>query len=225
MKISTLCICLIFLELTCLRAQTKPVKINLTGSKDLVSVNALVTEISYKGERAVKVVAVKGNEPSFVKITSTRFMNGIIEIDLAGQRQENSHPMNRGFVGIAFRISDDNAKFECFYLRAANGRAEEQVQRNHTAQYYSHPDFNVDVLRKEFPEKYESYADMIPGEWTKVKIEVKGQQAKLYVHGHAQPTLIVNDLKLGANGEGTIGLWVGGGTDAHFTNLKVTKTD
>lgn len=225
MKISTLCICLLFLGSTHLSAQTKPINIHLTGNKELVAVNATATEMSYQGKKAVKVVAIKGSEPSFVKITNMNFVNGIIEVDLAGKRQENAHPMNRGFVGIAFRINDDNTKFECFYLRAANGRAEEQVQRNHTTQYYSHPDFNVEVLRKEFPEKYESYADMVPGEWTRIKIEVKGQQAKLYVHGNAQPALIVNDLKLGANGQGSIGLWVGGGTDAHFANLKVTKMD
>jgi hypothetical protein len=223
MKISTLCICLIVGASTHLLAQTKPLNINLTGNKELVAVNATVTDTFYKGKKAVKVVAIKGSEPSFLKIAHTSFGNGIIEIDLAGKRQENSHPLNRGFVGIAFRISDDHAKFECMYLRAANGRAEEQVQRNHTTQYYSHPDYNVEVLRKEFPEKYESYVDMVPGEWTKLKIEVKGQQAKLYVHGSTQPVLIVNDLKLGANGQGAIGLWVGGGTDAHFANLKVTN--
>jgi hypothetical protein len=225
MKILTLCICLVFVEATLLPAQTKPVKIDLTDNNVLVPVNAAVTGVRHKGEKAVKMVAVKGNEPSFAKISNMRLKNGVIEVDLAGQRQENSHPMNRGFVGVAFRISDDDTKFECFYLRAANGRAEEQVQRNHTAQYYSHPDFNVEVLRKEFPEKYEAYVDMVPGEWTKVKIEVRGQQAKLYVHGNAQPTLIVNDLKLGADGQGAIGLWVGGGTDAHFANLKITKMD
>ena len=31
-----------------------------------------------------------------------------------------------------------------------------------------------------------------------VKIEVRGDRARLYVHGHEQPTLIVNDVKSGA---------------------------
>ena len=62
---------------------------------------------------------------------------------------------------------------------------------------------------------------LIPGEWTRVKIVVDGTTAKLYVHGSAQPTLIVNDLKHG-DSQGGVAFWVGPGTDAHFSNLKIT---
>ena len=56
-----------------------------------------------------------------------------------------------------------------------------------------------------------------------MKIEVHGDKAKLFVHGASQPTLVVNDLKLGADNEGAIGLWIGLGTEAYFTKLKITK--
>lgn len=79
-------------------------------------------------------------------------------------------------------------------------------------------------MRKDYPEKYESYVDLVVGEWTKIRIEIEGNKAKLYVHNNAQPTLIVNDLKLGAENHGSIGLWVGPGTEAHFSNLEVTKS-
>jgi hypothetical protein len=49
----------------------------------------------------------------------------------------------------------------------------------------------------------------------------KTVQSELYVHGAAQPCLIVKDLKLG-DVTGAIALWVGPGTEAHFANLKVT---
>jgi len=39
----------------------------------------------------------------------------------------------------------------------------------------------------------------------------------------AQPTLIINDLKHGPDQAGAIGLWIGYGTDAHFTNLVVSR--
>jgi hypothetical protein len=61
-----------------------------------------------------------------------------------------------------------------------------------------------------------------PGQWTKVKIQVAGQTARLYVNGTEQPTLIVNDLKQSLTGGG-IALWVGPGTIAHFTDLKITS--
>jgi hypothetical protein len=39
--------------------------------------------------------------------------------------------------------------------------------------------------------------DLVPGEWTKIKIDVSGAKAQLYVNGALQPVLVVNDLKLG----------------------------
>ena len=78
------------------------------------------------------------------------------------------------------------------------------------------------LLRKDFPEKYESYVDLVAGEWTKVKIEVRGDKARLYVNGVAQPTLLVNDLKQGQS-KGAIALWIGTGTVAHFADLRISR--
>jgi hypothetical protein len=124
-------------------------------------------------------------------------------------------------VGIAFRLQPDLKTYDAFYLRPTNGRAEDQVRRNHSAQYIAHPDWPWFRLRKEAPEKYESYVDLVPGAWTRVRIEVRGDKARLYVHGSEQPTLVVNDLKSGASAQGAIALWVGPGTVAHFRNLTV----
>ena len=63
---------------------------------------------------------------------------------------------------------------------------------------------------------------MAMGEWISLKIVVDGAQARLYVNGAEQPALVVNDLKLGSEAQGTIGLWVDVGTRAYFANLKVT---
>jgi len=71
------------------------------------------------------------------------------------------------------------------------------------------------------PGKYEAYVDLVPGTWTKIKIEVRGEQARLYVHDNEQPTLIVKDVKSGANGHGGVALWLEPGTVAHFRNLTV----
>jgi hypothetical protein len=127
----------------------------------------------------------------------------------------------RGFVGIAFRVQPDGAAFECFYLRPTNGRANDQLRRNHATQYISHPDEPWHKLREEHPGVYESYADMLPGEWTKIKIVVSGASAQLYVGGAEQPCLIVNDLKLGET-SGAIALWIGFGTEAHFSEIRVS---
>jgi hypothetical protein len=58
--------------------------------------------------------------------------------------------------------------------------------------------------------------------WTKYRIEIDGRKARLYVHGAQQPCLIVNDLKHDPR-EGGVALWVGPGTEAYFSNLKITR--
>ena len=92
-----------------------------------------------------------------------------------------------------------------------------------TAQYIHHPDWPWFRLREETPSKYESYVDIEPSKWIHVKIEVDGDRARLYVDGREQPTLIVNDVKSGASGNGAVALWFEGSTVAHFANLKITK--
>jgi hypothetical protein len=65
----------------------------------------------------------------------------------------------------------------------------------------------------------------VTGQWTKIKIDVRGDKARLYVHDAEQPTLIVNDVKSGASATGRVALWVGSETVAHFRNLTVTRRD
>jgi hypothetical protein len=50
---------------------------------------------------------------------------------------------------------------------------------------------------------------------------VDGERARLYVHGNEQPTLIVNDVKSGADASGCVALWLEPGTVAHFRNLTI----
>jgi hypothetical protein len=158
----------------------------------------------------------------FALVRGTALQNGTIELMLTGDTAADAGPELRGFVGIAFRVSPDGSQFECFYLRPKNGRSQDQLQRNHSAQYISMPGFPWQKLRSETPGKYEAYVDLIPGAWTPVKVQVKGSSARLYVNGAEQPTLVVNDLKQ-TPATGAVALWVGPGTIAHFANLKLTQ--
>lgn len=205
-------------------AQTDRKPVPLSDKKNLTAIHVGVADEVYKGHNALKVTSTGGGaEDQLVKINNFDFKDGIIEVDLSGNPGEGASDQARGFVGIAFRIKDDNSKFECLYLRPTNGRADDQLRRNHSTQYISFPDFPWHKLREQFPGKYESYVDLLPGEWTKVRIEIKGDKAKLFVHENPQPVLIISDLKLGADAHGGIGLWIGPGTDARFANLFVTK--
>lgn len=179
------------------------------------------------GNNVVKVIkdsTVKAfDEPTFVKIKESNFKNGTIEVKVLSRLLESAPEFSRGFIGIAFRINDDNSKFESIYLRPTNARAEDQIRRNHTIQYYSYPDYKFDKLRKEAPEAYESYDDMDLNQWIRMRIVVEGKKARLYLNDNKQPSLIVNDLKLGPDASGAIGLFVDIGTEGFFRDLIIYK--
>jgi hypothetical protein len=188
-------------------------------------VNVSVTPATLDGKKGLHVtMSDEGMARSerLAVIEGGSFANGMISAEVAGAVAAGAPEGARGFVGIAFRLQDDLKTYDAFYLRPTNGRAEDQERRNHAVQYISHPDWPWHRLRKEFPSKYESYVDLVPGVWTKVRIDVRGERARLYVHDQEQPTLIVNDLKSGAQGSGAIALWLDVGTVAHFRNLTVS---
>ncbi len=208
----------LFSSLAVAETKTYPL-ISLEGLK-LHGATAEAT--TYEGRKGLRAASKGSASENGLIAVAEGFHNGTIEIDAAGRPGAGAGQMARGFVGVAFRAADDFSKFECFYLRPTNGRAEDQVRRNHSVQYISFPGFPWEKLRKEEPEKYESYADLVPGEWTRVKITVEGVKARLYVKGSDQPALVVNDLKLG-DSRGVVALWIGPGTEAHFANLKITQ--
>jgi hypothetical protein len=163
------------------------------------------------------------DEATFARLLDSDFKNGIIEVKVLSKLLEDAPDFARGFIGVAFRIDESNSKFECIYIRPTNGRAEDQVRRNRSTQYFSYPDFKFDRLRQESPGTYESYADMGLNEWITIRIDVKDEKAKLYLNGQQHPVLIVNDLKHGANASGAVGLWVDVGTEGYFAEMSIEE--
>jgi hypothetical protein len=187
----------------------------------LTLAGVLAESARHEGRDAIRLIEANDQRAAGIAIVQgLSFRDGIIEIDVAGRRGPYAVPDDRGFIGIAFRLSAGGERYEYIYLRPENGRAEDQVRRNHSVQYASHPDFPWPRLRKEFPERYESYVDLEPGVWTRMRVEVSGTRARLFVHGAREPTLLVDDLKLG-EGAGGIALWIGAGTEGFFSNLRV----
>ena len=188
-------------------------------------VNTFINSVEIEGNETIRVTKdpkiTEFDEATFAKLIDSEFKNGIIEVNVLSKLLEDAPDFARGFIGIAFRIDESNAKFECIYIRPTNGRAEEQLRRNRSTQYFSYPDFKFDRLRNESPGIYESYADMGLNEWISIKIEVQGAKAKLYLNKGEHPVLVVNDLKHGANASGGVGLWVDVGTEGYFADLKV----
>jgi hypothetical protein len=229
-------VALCLLSLSILRAGaesgTVAVRDPLESADGLTLVNVRAEPVTHRGQRGLRVIsadpglrvaeAQSAPRELLAIANGSRFHNGTIEVELAGAPTAGEPGMARGFVGVAFRVqTGETPRYDCFYIRPANGRAEDQERRNHSAQYISHPEYTWSRLRQETPSRYEVYVDLVPDEWTKVRIVVQGTEARLYVHDAAQPALIVKDLKQG-DVSGAVALWLEPSTTAHFRNLRIS---
>ena len=194
------------------------------GLQDLDLQGVKAEPVRHKGREGIRLIeSDKSRKSGLAILKGTAFTDGEITVDVAGQRGPYAQPDDRGFIGVAFRISPGAERLAYFYIRPENGRAEDQVRRNHSTQYASHPDFPWPRMRKEFPERYESYVDLEPGQWTSLRIVVAGSNARLFVHGSSQPALVVSDLKHNET-SGGVGVWIGAGTEGFFTNLRASPS-
>jgi hypothetical protein len=194
----------------------------LNDTKDLVLVNVKADAIDYNGRKAVRLTK-DTEKDGFALLPGTDFQDGTIEAEIALKITTPPGIRMPGFVGIAFRARPDASRYELFYLRPGNSGADDQEMRNHSVQYVSEPEFGWYKLRREWPWVYEAYADLKLESWTKVRIEVKGRSANLYLNGSERPSLIVNGLK-GQDLKGGIALWGYEGEEAYFSNVRITNS-
>ena len=209
-------------------AEARGPSIQLDSTTQFELINSRVLWVDYRGRRALKLAPLAGHERDTDQeiaavLTGSDFKDGVIEVDVSGARREGYSTAEdvsgyKGIVGLTFRIRGDSN--ERFYIRPENARVNNQLFRNRVTQYESSPGYSWQRLRQENPGVYESYVDVESGGWTKLRIEVSGSQARLYVNGASQPSLVVNDLKLGAS-HGAIALWARISTEAYFANLRV----
>ncbi|HKU62365.1 MAG TPA: hypothetical protein VJQ44_14160 [Gemmatimonadales bacterium] len=189
-------------------------------------VRGRVEAVTYRGVRALHLVPaaeMSGKDGDMMALLEgPAFTDGTIDLEVAGAPRPGAPPDSRGFVGVSFRTGEHGAWTEVFYLRPTNGRSDDQLRRNHAVQYAADPEYPWYRLRQESPGKYEAYADMEPGVWTRLRIEVAGTTARLYVQGASQPALIVNDLKHGVR-PGRIALWAHVDTQAYFGPVRVDR--
>jgi hypothetical protein len=184
-----------------------------------------LTQADHQGRPSLRAAeSTPGPEGGrFIILPGGDFGDGVVELKVSGAPAATANSGARGFVGVMVRATADASAGELFYVRPTNGRAEDQERRNHAVQYVSPPDWTWQRMRRETPSRYESYADMEPGRWIPLRLEVAGDKARLYVGGATQPTLIVNDLKRGPAARGPIALWIGPGTIGHFADLSVER--
>ena len=190
----------------------------LADAAGLVEHNVKAEAVEYLGRKAVRITSA---DSGLAMLPGVDFQDGAIEAEIALKITTPPGVRMPGFVGIGFRSNADGSKYDLFYLRPGNSHAEDQAMRNHSVQYAAEPDFDWYPLRRQWPGVYESYADIAPETWIKVRIEVAGRTAKLFLNGAASPALVVDGLK-GSSLHGAVGLWGYAGEEAYFSNVRIT---
>ncbi len=156
-----------------------------------------------------------------VEVPLTNFYEGTIDINIAAERNRHASNLTRGFAGIAFRKQSSN-QYELVYLRVTNGQLNriqppgERIDR--AVQYVSLPQWDFDTLRTQFPGKYEAGAKIAEKRWNRSRLLVKNSTITASIDGQ----IVLNQIPLlGINLTGSIAYWVGDGTDAYFSNLRI----
>lgn len=145
-------------------------------------------------------------------LNDVRFANGTIEVDVAVASDRA-----RSYPGILFRVAPGQ-NWERFYIRPHR-----QTLYGDTLQYV--PAFNgVDSWQLYSGPGYTAGAVIPIGTWFRVRIEVSGSQARVFIGDSAEPALRIPDLR---HGTGAGGLGVMGPADgsAFFSNFTYRQAD
>lgn len=174
-------------------------------------------------EQARQLAGAAGNRPTLA-ILGTQFADGVIEANVAATINGLGGRDTRGFVGIAFDVTNDLEKFQAVYLRMSNGTLNTPrppTPRDVRAiQYVAHPDFHFDKSRLIAPGRYEKAAPVKVGRWHKLRLKIHKGSLTAFVDG--KPVIQIDDLKNSGN-SGQIGLWVGDGTTAYLSEFRVIR--
>lgn len=206
---------------------SKKIEINRLEPVLFQPVNVFINKFVMDEEQVLRVTKdpkITGeDEATYAKLVDSEFKDGTIEVKVLSRLLPDAPDYARGFIGVTFRVSENNSEFESFYIRPTNSRCDIQLRRNRSTQYFSYPNFKYFHSRDTNPGEYESYADMGLDEWIDLKIVVEANQGKLYLNNAEQPVLVVNNLKHGADNKGALGLFVDIGTEGFFKDLKYTS--
>ncbi|UCD75730.1 MAG: SMP-30/gluconolactonase/LRE family protein [Phycisphaerales bacterium] len=146
--------------------------------------------------------------PAFLK--DVQFENGVIEVDIAVTGE-------RSYPGITFHMRGPGNHEEVYVRPHRAGLYPDAVQYT--------PVFNgIGSWQLYSGEGFTAPAEIPTDEWVKLKLEVKGTQARVFLGESDLPVLVVNELKHGP-GVGTIGLTAPADRTAYFSNFRYRSDD
>lgn len=191
------------------------------------AVHTAICTAELDGEPVLRVVKAEKlmefDENTYARLNGLSFHNGVIEVDMLSRLLPDAPDFARGFIGIAFRISEDDTQFESYYVRPTNGRTDDPVRKAHGSQYFSYPQYTFAYFREHGITEYEAPVDIGLNEWIHLKAVIEEERAEFFVNGKL--ALTVPSMKHGGSLRGAVGLFVDIGTEAFFKTLTVTTTD
>jgi hypothetical protein len=145
-----------------------------------------------------------------VFLKDVEFENGIVEVDVACKE-------GRYFPSIVFR-RQDGANYEEFYVRPHKSGQPDALQ-------YSPVINGLSAWQLYYGEGYTNTWTLPKNEWIHIKLEIAGNQGRVFVGEVKSPSLVIDDLKLGRT-KGGLGLKVTGPIGlAYFSDFKFWPND
>ena len=128
--------------------------------ENFIAINTLAEEKIFEGEKVLRVIKNQRlndfDIDSIVKLKNFDFHNGKIEVEMLSKLLPDAPDFARGFIGIAFRIAEDNSAFESFYIRPTNAMTDDLVRKSHGCQYFSFPKYTFAYFREKNISDYEA---------------------------------------------------------------------
>ena len=195
--------------------------------ENFIAINTLAEEKIFEGEKVLRVVKNQRlndfDIDSIVKLKDFDFHDGTIEVKMLSRLLPDAPDFARGFIGIAFRIAEDNSAFESFYIRPTNAMTDDPVRKSHGCQYFAYPKYTFAYFRENNISDYEAPMNFGLDTWVKLTAKISGERAEFYLNDNL--TLTVRDLKHGKNLHGSVGFFLDTGTEAFYKDLTIKKLD
>ena len=181
------------------------------------------------GENVIRAVKsdkiMQFDENTIVRLKDCDFHNGVIKVKMLSRLLPDAPDFARGFIGIVYRVNENNSEFESFYIRPTNGMTDDPVRKAHGCQYFSYPGYTFAYFREFGITKYEAPIRNKLDEWVELKAVVQDETASFYLNGEEEPVLIFTDMKHGKDARGSVGFFCEIGTEAFFKDLEIEFID
>lgn len=199
------------------------------NADEFIGIHTHLSEESLDGEKVLRVIKadklMQFDENTIVKLKDCSFHNGVIKVKMLSRLLPDAPDFARGFIGIVFRVNEQNSEFESFYIRPTNAETDDPVRKAHGCQYFSYPGYTFAYFREFGIDRYEAPMNYGLNTWVELKAVIKEETAAFYLGGEERPHLVVHDLKHGAGARGSVGFFSEIGTEAYFKDLELEFSD